>query len=323
MELRLLDGTGEAAAASCCGAGATREEAVRARYAAGAKQAEAALCCSVEYDAKHLAVIPQEVIERDYGCGDPTPFVRAGETVLDLGCGGGKVCFIAAQIVGSAGRVIGVDCNLDMLALARRSRPVVADRIGYSNVEFRCGMIQDLRLDLDLVAEELARRPVCDQQGWLELRAAEERLRRERPMVGDASVDCVVSNCVLNLVLPQDRLQLFSELFRVLKPGGRAAVSDIVASADVPDSLQNDPALWSGCVSGAFREDRFIAAFQASGFADVEIVKRESKPWQVIGDIEFRSVTVLASKPGRSTMPLPTHTGCCAPGSGECGRGAL
>ncbi len=318
MELRFLDRTGAATTASCRGASTTNEEAVRTRYAAGAKQTEAALCCSVAYDAKHLAVIPQEVIERDYGCGDPTQFVRPGDTVLDLGCGGGKVCFIAAQIVGPEGRVIGVDCNLDMLALARRSGPVVAERIGYSNVEFRCGMIQDLRLDLDLLAAELARRPVCDQQGWLDLRSTEERLRRERPMVADSSVDCAVSNCVLNLVRPQDRHQLFAELSRVLRPGGRVAISDIVASADVPDSLQNNPDLWSGCVSGAFREDRFITAFHSAGFNDVEIVKRESKPWQVIGDIEFRSVTVLARKGDRSAVLLPTHPVCCEPRETKC-----
>jgi SAM-dependent methyltransferase len=272
----------------------------------------------VPYDAKYLAAIPREVIERDYGCGDPTHFVRPGETVLDLGCGGGKVCFIAAQVVGPQGRVIGVDCNLDMLALARRTRPVVAERIGYSNVEFRCGMIQDLRLDLDLLAAELDSRPVRDQQSWLDLRATEERLRRVRPMVADSSVDCVVSNCVLNLVRPQDRFQLFAELFRVLRPGGRAAISDIVASADVPESLQSDPDLWSGCVSGAFREDRFIVAFQAAGFADVAIVKRESKPWQVIGDIEFRSVTVLARKAAGSAVPLATLTGCGESPIGNC-----
>src|SRR5919109_574756 len=97
------------------------EDAVRERYGAGAKTVEPALCCPVSYDPKYLAAIPDEVIERDYGCGDPTPYVRPGDTVLDLGAGGGKVCFIAAQVASPSGRVIGVDCNPDMLALARRN----------------------------------------------------------------------------------------------------------------------------------------------------------------------------------------------------------
>src|SRR6266436_4873623 len=101
------------------------EEAVRERYSAGAHVPEAALCCPVLYDPRYLAAIPAEVLERDYGCGDPTPYVRPGDTVLDLGSGGGKVCFIAAQIVGPQGRVIGVDCNREMLALARRHQSTV------------------------------------------------------------------------------------------------------------------------------------------------------------------------------------------------------
>jgi SAM-dependent methyltransferase len=98
------------------------EAAVRERYAAAARVREAALCCPVDYDPRWLAAIPAEVIERDYGCGDPSRFVRAGDVVLDLGSGGGKICFIAAQIAGKEGRVIGVDVNPEMLALARRAR---------------------------------------------------------------------------------------------------------------------------------------------------------------------------------------------------------
>src|SRR5262245_8879692 len=222
------------------------ETSVRARYSEAARQVESALCCPTEYDPRYLAAIPEEVLRRDYGCGDPTPHVRPGDTVLDLGSGGGKLCFILAQVVGPSGRVIGVDCNADMLALARRNQPLVAERLGYANVEFRCGLIQDLRLDLDLLAAELASRPIHDQQGWLELRTLEERLRRDKPLVADDCVDCVVSNCVLNLVRPEDRRQLFAEVFRVLRRGGRAAISDIVADEDVPEELKRDPELWSG-----------------------------------------------------------------------------
>src|SRR5436309_12417521 len=111
------------------------ESAVRQRYAAGAKADEAKLCCPVGYDNEHLKVIPQEVIDRDYGCGDPSKYLREDETVLDLGSGTGKICFIAAQIVGPQGKVIGVDMTNEMLGVARRNAPIVAKRIGYGNVE--------------------------------------------------------------------------------------------------------------------------------------------------------------------------------------------
>lgn len=275
---------------------ASCEESVRARYSAAAQAVEAALCCPIEYNAEYLKLIPGEVLERDYGCGDPTPYARPGETVLDLGSGGGKACYIAAQIVGPQGKAIGVDCNQEMLALARRHQAAFAERVGFANVEFRCGLIQDLGLDLDLLAAELSRRPVSDQASWLELRAIEERLRRERPLVATSSVDCVVSNCVLNLVRPQDRQQLLAETFRVLRRGGRAAISDIVADRDVPERLQQNAELWSGCISGAYREDRFLAAFEEAGFHGIQIAKREASPWRIVEGIEFRAVTVLAYK---------------------------
>jgi SAM-dependent methyltransferase len=272
------------------------EQAVRERYSAGAKKAEAALCCPVDYDARYLEVIPAEVLERDYGCGDPTPYLRPGDTVLDLGCGGGKVCFIAAQVVGAQGRVVGVDCNRDMLALARRHRPAVAQRLGYDNIEFRCGLIQDLGLDLDLLAQELAMQPIQDQWGWLAVRSVEERLRQERPLVADETVDCLVSNCVLNLVRPTDRKQLFAEMLRVLKRHGRVAVCDIIADEEVPEQLRRDPELWSGCISGAYCEDNFLRAFEEAGFHGIQIVKRQQAPWRTVQGIEFRSITVVAYK---------------------------
>lgn len=274
----------------------TSEESVYRRYAAAAQQREAALCCPVDYNSDLLAAIPDEIVERDYGCGDPTPYAQPGDTVLDLGAGGGKLCYMLAQVVGPQGRVIGVDCNTEMLELARRHQAAVAERIGYANVDFRYGMIQDLRLDLDRLDRELAARPVGDSVGWIALRQIEERLRSERPLVEDESVDCVVSNCVLNLVRQQDRRQLFSEIFRVLRSGGRAAISDIVADEDVPAELQRRPDLWSGCISGAYREDRFLEAFVEAGFHGVQIVKRQVEPWRTVEGIEFRSLTVVAYK---------------------------
>lgn len=184
------------------------ERSVRTRYAAAAQQREAALCCPVDYRAELLEAIPGEILERDYGCGDPSPFVKAGDTVLDLGSGSGKLCYIAAQLVGAEGHVIGVDCNAEMLALARRYQTQVATRIGFDNVSFRCGMIQDLQLDLELLAGELHDRQTSGVDGILEQRHVEQRLRRERPLVPNESVDCVVSNCVLNLVRPEDRSTL-------------------------------------------------------------------------------------------------------------------
>ncbi len=272
------------------------EHSVYTRYASAAGQREEDLCCPVEYDARLLAVIPQEVIDRDYGCGDPSAFVRKGDTVLDLGSGGGKICFMAAQLAGADGRVIGVDCNTEMLALARKHQATVAERIGYDNVEFRRGMIQDLALDLDRLESELTRQPVGDASAWLELRQTEQRLRESKPMIADDSVDCVLSNCVLNLVRPQDRVQLYQEVFRVLKRGGRAAISDIVSDETVPAHLQANPELWSGCISGAFREDEFLKAFEDAGFHGMQIAKRQTEPWRTVEGIEFRSITVVAYK---------------------------
>jgi len=172
----------------------------------------------------------------------------------------------------------------------------VAARLGFANVEFRCGMIQDLRLDLERLETELGRRPVGDREGWLRLRSLEETLRRDHPLVEDESVDCVVSNCVLNLVRPEDRRRLFAEAFRVLRRGGRVALSDIVADEDVPDHLRGDPELWSGCVSGAFREDLFLKALEDAGFHGIQVARREPEPWRTVEGIEFRSTTVLAYK---------------------------
>ena len=276
--------------------GNSEERAVYDRYADAAKAVEPALCCPVEYSRDFLSAIPDEVLERDYGCGDPSPFVNSGDTVVDLGSGGGKLCFIAAQIVGETGRVIGIDCNESMRELAIGAAPQVAQNIGYANVEFRYGLIQDLQLDLALLNQKLASAPIRDANDYLRLRDLEENLRRDHPLIADESVDCVLSNCVLNLVRVPDRKQLFAEIFRVLKRGGRVAISDIVSDETVPEHLQQNPELWSGCISGAFREDEFLAAFEEAGFHGIEIAKRVSEPWRVVEGIEFRSITVTAFK---------------------------
>ena len=276
--------------------GKSAEASVYARYAAASREVEAALCCPVQYAGQYLKVIPQEILDRDYGCGDPSQWVSEGETVVDLGSGGGKLCYIMSQIVGPSGSVIGVDCNLEMLSLARKFQGDVAAKIGYANVDFRYGMIQDLRLNLDLLHSQLSANPVRSATDWLAGRQMEDQLRVDRPLIPDSSVDCVVSNCVLNLVRQQDRHQLFSEIFRVLKRGGRAVISDIVSDEIVPEAMQQDGQLWSGCLSGAFREDLFVQAFVDAGFHGVTIAKRQIEPWQTVAGIEFRSMTVMAWK---------------------------
>lgn len=272
------------------------EAATTQRYAAAAKAPEAALCCPVEYNKDLLKIIPQEVIEKDYGCGDPSRYVKPGETVLDLGSGTGKICFIAAQVVGAKGRVIGVDMTDDMLEVARRNAPIVAERLGFANVEFRKGRIQDLGLDLEILDAELKKNPIANANTFLRAQEIAADLRVKHPLVETESVDVVVSNCVLNLVEPQDKRQLFQEIFRVLRKGGRAVISDIVSDEDVPDAMRQDPTLWSGCISGALREDLFLKAFEDAGFYGVRLLKRDAHPWQTVQGIEFRSVTVEAFK---------------------------
>ena len=114
------------------------------RYSQGAKEVQPALCCPVDYDTSLLALLPQEIIEKDYGCGDPSRYVRSGDTVLDLGSGAGKICYMAAQLVGDHGHVIGVDMNNDMLALARKYQPEMAEKLGGQRVRFVKGHIEEI-----------------------------------------------------------------------------------------------------------------------------------------------------------------------------------
>lgn len=272
------------------------ELATRERYAAAASAPEAALCCPVSYDPQFLKAIPTEVIEKDYGCGDPSKYLQPGETVLDLGSGTGKICFIASQVVGPTGKVIGVDMLDDMLEVARRNAPVVAENIGHANVEFRKGRIQDLALDLELLNEELKKNPIADASSYLAADDLANDLRVKSPLIASDSIDVVVSNCVLNLVESRLKKQLFEEIFRVLKKGGRAVISDIVADEIIPEHLEKDPYLWSGCISGSYTEEGFLKAFEEAGFYGIEILKRDDDPWQTVEGIEFRSVTIQAWK---------------------------
>jgi ubiquinone/menaquinone biosynthesis C-methylase UbiE len=282
------------------------EKAVQRRYSQAAQAKETALCCPISYDPRHLEIIPKEILERDYGCGDPSRFVRPGDTVLDLGCGAGKICYIAAQIVGPRGKVIGVDFNSEMLTLGRKYQRAIAERLGYDNVVFRRGRIQDLALPLDEVEAYLTSRPVRSADDLSEFEAFTERLRKGAPLLPDESVDVIVSNCVLNLVKESEKEELFSEMYRVLKRGGRVAISDIVSDEEVPASVKRDPKLWSGCLAGAFRESRFLEAFEQVGFYGIEIEKYDGQPWQTVRGVQFRSITVTARK-GKEGPCLERH----------------
>ncbi len=279
------------------------ETTVLARYSEGARERQEALCCPVRYDPDLLRIIPDEILEKDYGCGDPSAYVRTGDVVLDLGSGGGKICYLAAQLVGEEGRVIGVDMNDDMLALARKYQSRMAKALGNDRVSFKKGQIQNLALDLDGLDEYLRGSPVCTQNDYQRLCAWQEQQCKERPLIADASVDLVISNCVLNLVQDADKQQLVREIFRVLKPGGRVAVSDIISDEACGEELKQNPELWSGCLSGAFQETAFLQAFSDAGFVAVKYDQWDPEVWRVVEGIEFRSALLTAVKPAMS-MPM-------------------
>ena len=241
--------------------------AIQNRYGSAAIEKETCLCTPVGFNPVLLEAIPDEIIERDYGCGDPTKYVKKNDIVLDLGSGSGKNAFICSQIVGDKGKVIGIDQNPDMLSLSRSAIKHVSGKIGFSNTEFLEGSIENLdELNKDL-----------------------------KPLVKDKSIDIILSNCVLNLVNPQSRNNLLRNIKRVLKDDGRIAISDIVSNKKVPLRLQNDNDLWTGCISGAWYEPEFLNDFKEIGFKNLEFAERSNEPWKVIEDIEFRTVTLVGN----------------------------
>ncbi len=272
------------------------QESVLDRYSAGAKSVQATLCCPINYDSRLLEILPQEIVDKDYGCGDPSRYVREGDVVLDLGSGAGKICYMAAQLVGESGHVIGIDMNDDMLALARKYQADMAAKLGGNRVRFVKGYIQDLALSVDALDHYLKDHPVRNSHDMARVESWKQRQRHEEPLIKSDSVDLVISNCVLNLVGDHEKEQLLREIFRVLKPGGRVAISDIVSDEPVPQHLKDDPELWSGCISGAFHESGFAQAFRDAGFQCISYDKWDEKPWQVVEGIEFRSVTLTAVK---------------------------
>jgi arsenite methyltransferase len=224
-------------------------ETVRERYAAAARaaaQAEPTGCCTSDvsvsdehgnevfggalYDTTEADGVPDGAVKASLGCGVPTAVadLHEGETVLDLGAGGGADVLISARRVGETGKAIGLDMTDEMLDLARHN----AQQAGVGNVEFVKGYIEDIPLP-------------------------------------DASVDVVISNCVINL--SADKPQVLREVARVLRPGGRFAVSDVIADDNMDEATRADMAQWTGCVAGALTRDEFEHAVAAAGLASIEI----------------------------------------------------
>jgi ubiquinone/menaquinone biosynthesis C-methylase UbiE len=255
------------------------------------------LCSAEGYDRDLLRNVPAEIINADFGCGNPSKYARAGDVVLDLGSGGGKICYILSQIVGASGKVIGVDMNRDMLALARAHQAGFAAKVGFDNISFLLGRIQDMGTDLEALDAALAQKPIDGIAGYLETERALRQAASERPLVADGSVDLIVSNCVINLVRTGDKASVFHEMFRVLREGGRIAISDIVSNIELPEELRNDPELWAKCYGGVFQEQELYAVLEYAGFTAIRIEVRRELPDRSIGDVRYSSVTLTALKP--------------------------
>jgi len=222
------------------------KEVVKSKYGEAAKrvaagerggcgsQASAIPCCdpisSNLYEAEEIAVVPQQAVRASLGCGNPTELAQlhAGETVLDLGSGGGIDVLLSARRVGPSGRAYGLDMTDEMLELARENQR----KAGIENVEFLKGEIENIPLP-------------------------------------ENSVDVVISNCVINLSAEKDRV--LREAFRVLRPGGRFAVSDVVVRGPVPIDIRRSVELWVGCVAGALEEGEYRSKLAAAGFEEIEV----------------------------------------------------
>src|SRR5580698_621546 len=258
-----------AGGSSCCGA-----------------SANVAGCCvdpitSNLYDTSQAGEIPEEALKASLGCGNPTALamLNAGDTVLDLGSGGGIDVLLSARRVGPTGKAYGLDMTDEMLALARENQR----KAGMENVEFLKGEIENIPLP-------------------------------------DNSVDVVISNCVINLSADKDAV--LREAFRVLKPGGRFAVSDVVTRGAIPDEVRQNVLLWIGCVAGALSEDDYRGALSAAGFETVELEEtRVYKMEDARGFLSVRGVDVDAIAPQvdgkfysafvRAVKPPAAKAACC------------
>jgi arsenite methyltransferase len=208
-------------------------------------------CCDqssaqqIGYTQEEIANLPESTLNAAAGCGNPHTIavLNEGETVLDLGSGGGIDVFIAAKKVGPTGRAVGVDMTDEMLDLARKN----AEELDLKNVEFKKGDIEDLPF-------------------------------------GDSEFDVIISNCVINLAPDKDKV--FNEAYRVLKPGGRFAVSDIVTRGELPDEIKKDMDSWACCVAGAIQAENYLEKLRKAGFMDVQIVSQRGGGLIVSAEIE-------------------------------------
>jgi arsenite methyltransferase len=238
----------------------------------GTKDLQTSACCSTEsFPLSHrviLAEIDEEILDKFYGCGSPIPPAIEGCTVLDLGCGSGRDVYLASKLVGPDGHVIGVDMTDEQLAVARRHIDSQTARFGFSkpNVDFRQGYIEDL--------------VGCG--------------------IPDNSIDLVISNCVINL--SPDKERVFSEIFRVLKPGGELYFSDVFTDRRMPEALKRDPVLYGECLGGALYIEDFRRMLRKLGCQDYRIMSSRSISLDnpaiaaKAGMITFSSITVRAFK---------------------------
>lgn len=183
-----------------------------------------------------------------------------------------------------------------MLELARKAQHIVEERMGYSNIQFKHGYIEDLKTDLDAVNTIVAATPITSAREYKTLNEKIEKMRKELPLIADNSIDVIVSNCVLNLVSDDKKKSLFAEMYRVLKIGGRIAISDIISDEVSPPELKADSNLWSGCLTGALQEKEFMDELEKVGFYGIHYDKYESTPWHVVAGIEYRSANIIAYK---------------------------
>jgi arsenite methyltransferase len=214
------------------------------------------------YQEADIVGLPDSVTLASLGCGNPTAIasLKAGETVLDLGSGGGIDCFIAAKFVGPTGRVIGVDMTDRMLALANQNKA----KLGLTNVEFRKGEIEDLPVESN-------------------------------------SVDVIISNCVINL--SPDKDAVFGEAFRVLKPGARFAVSDMVTEGEWPEQLKANVGAWAGCITGAIDQHEYLAKMRAAGFVEVAVESRSSYGLEDLDALDEASREMLVKGLDQAAIP--------------------
>jgi radical SAM protein with 4Fe4S-binding SPASM domain len=210
---------------------------VRDFYSDAAEHAEPSLCCTGGYVREDTAHIPQGALDISYGCGSPVPFAKIvpGETVVDLGSGGGIDCFVMAKMVGDCGHVYGIDMTDAMLKKANAFKGEVASNLGYDVVEFRKGYLEAVPLP-------------------------------------DASAHVILSNCVINL--SPNKPAVLREIWRILKDFGRVVISDIVSDQPIPRSIKSNPRLWGECVSGALTEAQYLSKLERSGFYGLSILKK-------------------------------------------------